>query len=128
MPAKKKILVIEDDASIQLLLRAALEKAGFQAIAALDALQGVQMARQTQPDLIVLDFMMPAGGGSAVFERVRMLNTTFHIPIVIYSTTPKLEIEAAIPALSTLSDVSFVSKSAPLPELIAAIKTFLPAE
>ena len=46
----KKILVIEDDKTIQLLLKVVLERGGYQVVSALDGMQGLMLARQVKPD------------------------------------------------------------------------------
>jgi CheY-like chemotaxis protein len=56
---KKKILHVEDDKSVSLLVKAVLERAGCRVVSAVDAIQGLMMARQLQPDLVILDVMMP---------------------------------------------------------------------
>ena len=95
--AKIKILHVEDDKTISLIVKAILEKAGYQVFSAFDGMQGVMMARQIQPNLLILDVMMPAGGGASVYERIRALNTTFSIPVLVYSAANKADIEAKIP-------------------------------
>jgi CheY-like chemotaxis protein len=88
MEAKTKILVVEDDRNIQTILRMVLEKAGYQVVLAVDGIQGTMMARTAQPQLIVLDIMMPGGSGFTVFERLRQMTGTMSIPVLIYSAVP----------------------------------------
>jgi CheY-like chemotaxis protein len=95
--APKKILHIEDDKNVLALVKIILEKTGCQFLSALDAMQGLMMVRQHQPDLIILDIMMPAGGGVSLHERIRMLGSTLHIPILVYTATPRGELEGKIP-------------------------------
>ena len=95
--AKKKILHVEDDKNISLLVKSVLDREGYQVFSAFDAMQGLMMVRQLQPDLVVLDVMMPAGGGAGLHARIRALNTTFSIPVLVYSAANKADIEAKIP-------------------------------
>lgn len=90
----KKILHIEDDRNVFMLVKMILEKTGHKVISAVDAMQGMMLARQHQPDLLILDIMMPAGGGLSVLERIRTLSTTLHIPILVYTATPIEELKA----------------------------------
>lgn len=122
MPGKK-ILVIDDDKNIHSALRAILTAAGHQVVSALDAMQGVMMARQMKPDLIVLDINMPAGGGLSVFERLHALSGTFQIPILVYSAVPLEEIRAKIP---DSPDVFLLAKPASVEEIKAAVARFIP--
>ncbi|MFI5347560.1 MAG: response regulator [Elusimicrobiota bacterium] len=94
---RKKILHVEDDKSVSLIVKAILEKAGYQVISAFDAMQGIMMARQLSPNLVILDVMMPAGGGASVYDRIRMLNNTFSTPVLVYSAAAKADIQAKIP-------------------------------
>lgn len=66
--AKKKILIVDDAADMRLLVSARLKKHGYETVFAADALQAIAVARQTQPDAIVLDLGLP-GGGYADVDR-----------------------------------------------------------
>lgn len=122
--AGKKILVIDDDKNIHAALRAILAVGGHQVISALDAMQGVMMARQMRPDLIVLDINMPAGGGLSVFERLHALSGTFQIPILIYTAVPLDKIRAKIPEAP---DVFLLAKPASPEHILTAVARFLPS-
>lgn len=117
-----KVLHVEDDKSIHLLVKLVLEEEGFKVFSAFDALQGITMARQLEPDLVVLDVMMPAGGGGSVYDRIRMLNNTFHIPILIYSATPIDEIKKRV---KIGPRTVILQKPAPNDELVKAVQELL---
>lgn len=122
--AKKKILHVEDDKTVQLGVRAVLEKGGYQVFSALDAMQGLMMVRQVKPDLVILDIMMPAGGGHGLLERIRALNTTFTIPILVYSSTDPAELRAKIPQESL---TAILPKPSPPDAILAAVSGLLNA-
>ncbi|PIR15471.1 MAG: hypothetical protein COV48_14180 [Elusimicrobia bacterium CG11_big_fil_rev_8_21_14_0_20_64_6] len=124
MPGKK-ILVIDDDKAIHAALRALLTAGGHQVISALDSMQGLMMMQQTQPDLIILDINMPAGGGVSVYERLRVLRTSFSTPVLIYTAVPLAEVRAKIP---DSPDVAFLSKPKSPLALKEAIERFLPLD
>jgi DNA-binding response OmpR family regulator len=69
--AKTKILVVDDDRKIVDLVRAYLEKDGYQVSVAYDGLQALDLARQKQPDLMVLDLMLPGLDGLDVCRVLR---------------------------------------------------------
>src|SRR5205085_11279759 len=69
--ANKTILVVDDDMELSDGLRALLERQGFRVIQARDGQQGKQMVYQHQPDLVILDMMMPRMGGYPVLEHFR---------------------------------------------------------
>jgi DNA-binding response OmpR family regulator len=117
--AKKKILHVEDDKSVSLLVRSVLERAGYQVFSALDAMQGLMMVRTVVPDLVVLDVMMPAGGGASVHQRMRQMSGSAALPILIYSAADPSEIAKKIP-FDPLTAV--LQKPAPPAEIVAAVK------
>jgi len=58
-----KILIIDDDKALVTLLSHELREAGYQVVAALDPVQGMMSAKREAPELVLLDVVMPAGGG-----------------------------------------------------------------
>jgi DNA-binding response OmpR family regulator len=69
--AKTKILIVDDDRKIVDLVRAYLEKDGYQVLASYDGWQALELARQKRPDLIVLDLMLPGVDGLDVCRILR---------------------------------------------------------
>ena len=77
-----KVLVIDDEAPIRLLCRVNLEAEGMNVIEAADGPWGVDMARDEEPDVILLDVMMPGLDGWHVAEELLRDNRTTGIPII----------------------------------------------
>ncbi len=67
----KRILLVDDDAEIIESLRFALEAKGYDVLVARDGNQGLAMAEREDPDLVVLDMMMPKRSGFLVLEKIR---------------------------------------------------------
>lgn len=88
--AKSRVLVVDDDKDLVANLRQALEKLDFHVSVAYDAVQAVAKAEESHPDVILLDFAMPAGGGATAYERLRNSTDTSNIPVV-FTTGAKLE-------------------------------------
>ena len=65
----KKVLIVEDDANIAELLHLYLEKEGFETQVAKDGGKGVELFRSFQPDLVLLDLMLPIMDGWSVLKR-----------------------------------------------------------
>ena len=80
--AGEKILLIEDDLMIQDALGYSLEREGFVVVPAVDGLEGLRLARELSPDLVLLDLMLPGMGGLEVCREIRRHST---VPIVILS-------------------------------------------
>lgn len=78
----KRVLVVEDDAPVALALRVRLEHAGYEVEIATNGLAGVNCVWNSHPDVMILDIVMPAGGGFRVAESARSLLATRAIPII----------------------------------------------
>jgi DNA-binding response OmpR family regulator len=80
----KRILLVDDDAEIIEAMRYALEGRGFQVLIARDGNQGLAMAEREDPDLVILDMMMPKRSGFLVLEKLRR---TRPVPVRIIMVT-----------------------------------------
>jgi len=118
----KRVLVIDDERVIQTFLKAIFEKENHRVTGAVDALQGPMMAKQLQPDLIVLDIGLPGGGGFKVFERLRMMKETTGIPVLIYSAMAK---DKVLEQINEGPDVAVLAKPALPEEILAAANKLL---
>lgn len=81
---KKKIMIIEDDKSLQEIYTINFEAAGYEVMIEEDGLSGISEVVEKQPDIILLDVMMPNMDGFD-FLRVMKENTSVHIPVVVCS-------------------------------------------
>ncbi|MBX7167768.1 MAG: response regulator [Pirellulales bacterium] len=70
-PTSKRILLVDDDPEIIDSMRFALETRGYQIMVARDGNQGLAMAEREDPDLVILDMMMPKRSGFLVLEKLR---------------------------------------------------------
>jgi two-component system response regulator RpaA len=86
-----KILVIDDDKSINELIRVNLELAGYKVIQALDGVTGFALCKQERPALVVLDVMMPEVDGFTVARRIRHNDSTKDIPILMLTALSQLD-------------------------------------
>lgn len=68
---QKRILLVDDDREIVDSMRAALEANGYEILTARDGNQGLAMAERDDPDLVILDMMMPKRSGFLVLEKLR---------------------------------------------------------
>jgi len=67
----KRVLLVDDDAEIIESLRYALESKGYETLIARDGNQGLALAEREDPDLVILDMMMPKRSGFLVLEKLR---------------------------------------------------------
>jgi DNA-binding response OmpR family regulator len=89
--AKKRILVIDDMPNVVTMLKTRLETWGYEVITASDRRQGLTFANAEKPDLIILDIVMPSGGGYSVFSRLRMSPKTRSIPVIFLTAKDRPE-------------------------------------
>lgn len=79
---KRKILVIEDNEQNLYLMTFILEKHGYEVVQAHDGREGVDLARQLKPSLILLDIQLPIMDGYAVARELRSNSVLVDVPIV----------------------------------------------
>lgn len=85
-----KILVIDDEQSINELIKVNLELAGYKVFQALDGIKGFALAKQELPNAIILDVMMPEVDGYTVAQRIRQNASTKNIPILMLTALSQL--------------------------------------
>ncbi|HAZ07395.1 MAG TPA: hypothetical protein DCZ01_02480 [Elusimicrobia bacterium] len=92
-----KILVIDDDPVIVDLLRLRLTQSGHQVAAAHDAYGAAAAAAQFKPDLVTLDFDLPAGNGVKILERLRGSAFTAATPVVFITAMSPYDLAPLLP-------------------------------
>jgi PleD family two-component response regulator len=91
---KHRILLVEDELHLREVLRFQLEAEGYEVLQAKDGREALELAPNGQPDLILLDVMLPYVDGYEVCRRLRHSFATRHIPIILL--TAKTEVEGKI--------------------------------
>lgn len=81
-PSPTKILYIEDDPASRRLVQRVLDSKGYQVVVAADGLEGISMARQHHPNLILMDINLPSMDGREITTRLRSLPNFSNTPIV----------------------------------------------
>jgi len=116
------ILIVEDEAAIQELIAVNLEGAGHHALRAADSEQALAIIRQTLPDLVLLDWMLPGQSGLTVARHLRADARTRGIPIIML--TAKSAEQDKILGLEAGAD-DYVTKPFSPRELLARIKAVM---
>ncbi|MEA2081205.1 MAG: response regulator [Elusimicrobiota bacterium] len=83
--SKKKILIVDDDISMNEIIKRNLESAGYGTISAFGGYQAVDIAKSKEPDLMLLDINLPAGSGELAYTIFKSLSELNHIPVIIVS-------------------------------------------
>lgn len=116
------ILVIEDDDAIATLIQYNLEKEGYDVAVAGDGEEGLVQSDERQPDLVVLDWMLPKVSGIEVCRRLRGRPETRNVPIIML--TARGEESDRVRGLDTGAD-DYLTKPFSVPELNARIRAVL---
>jgi two-component system OmpR family response regulator len=123
--AKKKILVVDDEASLTRMLRRNLEATGkYEVREENSGAHAYETAREFQPDMIILDVMMPDMDGGDVAAKIQDDESLKHIPIVFLTAILKKE-EVAESTGSTIGGRTFLVKPVKVDDLIACIENHL---
>lgn len=98
----KKILFIEDEATLQKTFGDILKQADYEIISALDGETGLKLAKAKKPDLILLDLILPAMSGFEILEKLKKDPETKGIPVIVLTNLERMEdVEQAIKAGAT---------------------------
>ena len=118
----EKILIIDDDVDTLKLVGLMLQKQSYQIVAANNGMQGLEKAENENPDLIVLDVMMPGMDGYEVAKRLRSNPLTANTPILIF--TAKTQLDDKVTGFEAGAD-DYLTKPTHPSELNAHIKALL---
>ena len=120
---KAHILVVEDEAKLAQFIKMELEFEDYQVTHAADGFAGLSAAREIQPDLILLDWMLPGISGPEICRRLRQ--TGDKVPIIIL--TAKDEVSDRVTGLDAGAD-DYVVKPFSIEELLARVRASLRRE
>ena len=123
MSEPKRILAVDDEPHILKLVAFSLRSGGFEVLEASDGLSAIEVARAEQPDLILLDVMMPALDGYEACRRLKGDADTAHIPVVMLTaktqlTEQKLGLECGA--------IDYICKPFAPKELVEQVRAFFP--
>jgi CheY-like chemotaxis protein len=123
-PAKAKILYVDDDPGLRGMLSLVLEHQGLQVQTASNGGEGVELALEWLPDLILMDLMMPFMDGFQAAEALRADPRTRQTPIMAFSA----DSEASVPARTRAAGMNgLIPKSTLLADLVRIICAYLPS-
>jgi two-component system, OmpR family, response regulator RpaA len=117
-----RILVIDDDAAIAELVSVNLEMAGYEVIQGADGIKGQALALQMQPDLIMLDLMLPKVDGFTVCQRLRRDDRTADIPVLMLSALGQTQDK--VEGFNSGAD-DYMTKPFEVEEMLARVRALL---
>lgn len=117
-----RVLVVEDDPDVRDVLTRILGRAGYAAMTATNGADAIIVARQQQPDLILMDLMLPMLGGLEATRRLKADPRTAQIPVL--ALTGRLLADAEAQARSA-GCAGLILKPCPAKRLLAHVATFM---
>lgn len=117
-----KVLVIDDEESIVDLIKLGLKYEGFQVEAAFDGPEGLAAAQRIDPDLIILDSILPGVDGLEVLRQLRLNPITRDVPVLML--TAKGKVQDKVTGLETGAD-DYLAKPFSFEEFVARIRAIL---
>src|SRR5213595_3873129 len=116
-----RILVADDDAAVRLLCRTVLTTEGFEVLEATDGLTCIAEARAHQPDLVLLDWMMPGVDGVDTLRAIKGASATREIPVVMLTA---LDSTAQINLATQSGADGYVTKPFEVADLLSLVRRF----
>ena len=120
--SKKKILIVDDDVGLTAILKAVLEKSGYRVYIGHSGEEGIRMANEEMPDLIVMDINMAGLRGDLAAMRIRGEARTRSIPIIMLTAVEDVG-EKVLTSQAGVAD--YVTKPCDPPVLLEKIKGLL---
>jgi len=117
-----KVLVVDDEEDVLRFINDALELEGMEVVTAFDGLSAIDTAGAEQPDVIILDIMMPLMNGYEVCGQLRNNPSTAHIPVLFLSSAYSTD---AVRAGRELGAVGYIVKPFAPAELVRSIRDVL---
>jgi diguanylate cyclase (GGDEF)-like protein len=119
---KPRVLVVDDEEPIRKIVTFQLEKAGYDVSACADGQEALRAVGECEPDLILLDVMMPNMDGYEVCKRLKSNYQTSHIPIIM--VTAKAELENRLQGFEDGAN-DYITKPFAITELLVRVKNVL---
>ena len=118
-----KILVVDDEEDVVTFIKRALTMEGMEVVTAFDGLSALDTALEKEPDLIILDIMMPIMNGYEVCARLRLEDKTKNIPIILLSSAYTTD---TVRQAKVAGGSGYVAKPFTPAELVGEIRKLLP--
>jgi two-component system, OmpR family, response regulator RpaA len=120
MSNKAKILIVEDDPALRGILESKFNAAGFDVSTAEDGVEGLTKALQIQPNLVLLDVLMPVMDGLTMLGKLRQEEAGKNIPVIMLTNLS--DVDSMAKALENKAYDYFVKTKWDVDELIGKVK------
>ncbi|MFN8530280.1 MAG: response regulator [Anaerolineae bacterium] len=117
-----KVLIVDDEEAFQLLMATSLQRSGYQPLTASNAIQAIAIIRQSRPDAIILDDMMPGMSGADFCATLKKDPALRNIPVILYTSG----VRYALDELRERSGAdAALRKTGKMQDLLAVLKQLL---
>jgi len=117
-----KILIVDDEPGVVELIKNSLEKNDYEVVTASDGLEGVEKAWSKNPDLIILDIMMPNMSGGDAVRALKSNSTTRNIPIIFLSAVVSKKEEMKNELSVKIENIYYPAMAKPFEPLVLLAK------
>ena len=121
----KRILVVEDNEDNRRIIRDLLTSVGYELLEAMDGVEGVAMAQQHRPDLILMDIQLPVIDGYEATRRIRTIPELADVPIIAVTS---YALSGDEPKTREAGCDGYVAKPFSPRQLLAKVREFLPED
>ena len=128
----KTIVFVDDDLDMRIFLSTVLKTSGYSPVPARNAIEGLQKVRESPPDLVIMDVMMPKAGGVTMFRELKSDERLKHIPVIMLTGVSEKAFSHHVRMVNQRIDESLPPPDAYLEKpldpgaLLAAIQRLLP--
>lgn len=117
-----RILIVDDEAAIADLLSEVVKRLGHEPTIAVDGYTAMPAFHKTKPDLVILDYSMPAGSGGQVFTNIRGTTHGEKVPVLFLTAIPLDRVKTEV---ASSRSVRYMAKPIDMAQLETAIKELL---
>ncbi len=114
----KKILLVDDETSIQIVYREEFEDEGYEVISAVNGEEGLEKFKDEEPDIVILDIQMPGMNGIEVLRQMKMMRP--ETPVILSSAYQEFQRD-----ISSWASEEYIVKSGNLDGLKEAVQRLL---
>jgi DNA-binding response OmpR family regulator len=90
-PSRRKVLIVEDDTSLANALKDAFTDAGFEVFYAENGQKGLEIAKASKPNIILLDLMMPVMNGKVMLRKLREIAEFKSLPVIVLTNAGQVD-------------------------------------
>ena len=127
----KKVLIVDDDVDVTKIVSKLVERSGHEAVGGKNGIEGMGKAKEQEPDLIILDVLMPKESGIRMYHALKTDESLKDIPVIILSAIPQKSFLRSQKVLDEFAGQSvpepeaYIEKPEEPEEMVALIKKIL---